>query len=178
MPLDDEFETGQLHSPVSESQLLPKDFFDILVNRYLPVVSLTYIGSLLAYAIKFGGMTGFLADLFTNKDVYWLSLYGAIWVTIPAIIWILMKGNSLLSSHADLWYKVTAGMMAATLILTLLMFPIEGGLMAHAQSFIVAVLPIHVLMYFYFVKGGMPVMYGAPLSVIGAGFMIYGFFVM
>lgn len=176
--MEDEYENVQLHSPVSEDQLLPKDFFDVLLNRYLPVVSLTYIGSLLGYATKFGGLTGFIPKLFTSSEIYWLSLYGALWVTVPAVVWILMKSSALLSAHADIWYKVTAGMMAATLIFSLILFPMESGPLAQAQNFIVAVLPVHILMYVYFVKGGMPVMFGAPLSATGIAFFIYGMFIM
>jgi hypothetical protein len=175
--MEDEYEKGQLHSPVSEDRLLPKEFFDVLFNRYLPVASLTYLGSLLGYATKFGGMN-FIAHLFTNNKIYWLSLYGAIWVSIPALVWIMMRSMSLLSDHADIWYKVTAGMMAATLILSLILFPMESGPLSHAQNFIVAVLPVHILMYIYFVKGGMPVMFGAPLSATAVAFFVYGMFIM
>ncbi|MEE3322557.1 MAG: hypothetical protein VX196_01330, partial [Pseudomonadota bacterium] len=101
-----------------------------------------------------------------------------IWVSIPAVIWLLMKSNSLLSNHADLWYKVTAGMMAATLLLSLILFPMESGLLAKAQNFIVAVLPVHVLMYIYFVKEGMPVMFGVPLSCAGVVLFCYGMFIV
>ena len=176
--MEDEFERGQLHSPISEDRLLPKDFFDVLLNRYLPVVSLTFIGTVIAYALKNGGTERFITQFMQNKNIYWLALYGAIWVSIPAVIWLLMKSNSLLSNHADLWYKVTAGMMAATLLLSLILFPMESGLLAKAQNFIVAVLPVHVLMYIYFVQEGMPVMFGVPLSCAGVVLFCYGMFIV
>ena len=69
-------------------------------------------------------------------------------------------------------------MMAATLIFSLILFPMESGPLAHAQNFIVAVLPVHILMYIYFVKGGMPVMFGAPLSATAVAFFFYGMVIM
>jgi hypothetical protein len=176
--MDDEYESIKTPSRVSSDQLLPKDFFDILFNRYLPVASLTYFGSLIGYATKFGGLSGWLGQLAHNPDIYMLSLYGAIWVSIPAMVWILMRSSAMLTCHADIWYKVTAGMMAATLILSLVLFPMENGLLAMAQDFIVAVLPVHILMYVLFVKGGMPVMYGAPVSATAIAFLIYGMFLL
>ena len=176
--MEDEFERGQLHSPVSEDQLLPKDFFDILLNRYLPIVSLTFTGTVIAYALKTNGMSAFFDTLLHDKNIYLLALYGAIWVSVPAVLWVLMKSNSLLTHHADLWYKVTAGMMAATLLLSLMLFPMESGLLAKAQNFIVAVLPVHILMYIYFVKDAMPPVFGVPLSCIGVGLFCFGMFIV
>tara|TARA_R110002124_G_scaffold287365_1_gene474231 strand:+ start:166367 stop:166897 length:531 start_codon:yes stop_codon:yes gene_type:complete len=176
--MDNEYESITSPARMSEDQLVPKDFFDILFNRYLPVASLTYLGSLIGYATKFGGLTGWIGQLARNPDIYMLSLYGAIWVSIPAMVWILMRSTAMMNCHADIWYKVTAGMMAATLILSLILFPMENGLLGMAQNFIVAVLPVHILMYILFVKGGMPVMYGAPISTTAIAFLIYGMFLL
>src|SRR5262249_2443523 len=103
-----------------KDRLLPRDFFEILTRRYLPVISLTYVSSVIGIAAEKGS---FLHDLFHDKAAYVMALYVALWVSIPAILWILLKGSHLYNHIADEWYQLCAVLMVMTLCLSFVLFP-------------------------------------------------------
>lgn len=164
-----------LERNIPEGRLLPKDFFDVIVNRYLPVLSFTYLSTLIGIALKRGGITQILC----NGGVYDVALMVSLWVSVPAVIWILVNGLSAYRSYADLWYKLIAGAMVMVLLLSFMIFPMGGnGILGAIRIFIVAALPIHFVMYFFFIKGGMPTLYSVPISAVGLTFLIYGHFLI
>ncbi len=164
-----------LERDIPEGQILPKDFFDIIINRYLPVLSFTYISSIIGIALKKGSLMAILS----NGGIYDLALCISVWVSVPAVIWILVKEMPSYSRYADAWYKITAGVMVSLLLFSYEFFPMSGGgFMGAVRVFIVAALPIHFVMYFFFVKGGMSLKYSVPLASVALTFFLYGHFLI
>ena len=99
-------------------------------------------------------------------------LMGA-WVSVPAVTWILIQGTFHMRRQADIWYKATAGLMVVTLLLSFILFP-AGALGFGVRMFMVATIPIFIVQYFFFVRGGLPARMAWPLTVAGLTFLIYG----
>ena len=159
----------------ADDRLLPRDFFEVLCNRYAPVCALTYLASLVGIALEKPASGGFLIQLALNSEVHFLAMLVAIWVSIPALLWIIIKGSIRFYGRANACYGLVAGAMALTLVLSMILFPLKGpDILRDVRIFIVAALPIHVIMYVFFVRGGMPPGYTAPLSVAGATAFVYG----
>ena len=166
MPKDDpliKFERGGM------DRLAPKGFGEILTRRYLPVLSLTYISSV----IGISGQKAHAIDyMLHDKTPYMMALFVALWVSIPAVLWIFIKGTHLYAEYADDWYKIIAGIMIVTLFLSYLLFPEVNvyGL----RIYFAATIPMLVIMYFFFVKGGLPALAAHPLTALGLTFLVYG----
>src|SRR5688572_20123723 len=88
---------------VDSDRLVPKDFAEILTRRFLPVLSLTYLSALIGIAAEKGNLFHFL---FEDKSAYTMALLVAAWVSVPAIIWIMLHENPLYNHMANLWYKI------------------------------------------------------------------------
>ena len=151
--------------------ILPKNFFDILVHRFFPVISLTYLASIVAIAVSTGD---FIQYMFMDRTAYLMGILMVIWVSGPAIVWILMAGNPLLSSVADLWYKILAGLLVVTISLSFFLFP-EAGLYGLREYFILTT-PIFILIYFVFVRDKLPLIAVYPLNALGFCALIWGAF--
>lgn len=149
--------------------LLPKHFFDIIVHRFLPVISLTYIGSILSIAFNKGE---FFRYVFFDNAAYVMALLVVLWVSGPAIIWIFLRGNPMLRHVADLWYKIIAGLMVMTIALSYFLFP-EGTLYGLRIYFLLTT-PILVLIYLLFVKGRLPSIASYPLNALGFCALLWG----
>lgn len=160
--------------PEEGERFLPNDFYDVLAHRYFPVLSLTYIASIIGIAIKVSRPeAGFFHYFFQDPYAYRMGYWVAAWVSIPAILWILIKSTFHLGNVADLWYKVTAGLMIFTLLVSLVLFPMgESGFAV--RLFMVATIPILFVQYFFFVRGGLPPTMAWPLTVAGLTFLTYG----
>lgn len=152
-----------------KDRLIPKDFFEILTRRFFPVLSLTYISSILGIAAKKGSILHFA---FEDSTAYTMSLLVVLWVSIPAIIWIILHGSPLYKDVADIWYKIIAALMIVMLLMGYILFPEINpyGL----RLYFVASMPALLIMYIFFVKGGLPAMAAHPLTAIGLSFLIYG----
>ncbi len=150
--------------------LVPKDFFEILTRRLLPVISLTYVSSVIGIAAEDG--QHFIHYLFEDKSAYLMALLVVLWVSFPAILWILLKGSHLYSHLADLWYKICAALMMILLGMSYILFP-EAG-MYGLRTYFVASVPILVVLYCFFIRGGLPPLAAHPLTALGATFLIYG----
>lgn len=151
--------------------LLPKDFWDILVHRYFPVLSLTYATTVVAIALNSGH---FIYYMFQDKQAYMAAFFVAMWVSVPAILWVLMRGSVMMAHKADNWYKITASIMSVTVLFSLVLLP---EVMIHGQdlrTYFVATIPVFILMYVFFVKGGLPREAAHMLSAIGITFLFYG----
>lgn len=149
--------------------LLPKHFYDVLMHRFFPVLSLTYVSSILGIAAEKGA---FFHYVFVEKTAYVMALFVVLWVAIPAVIWIFLKGHPVLTYVADLWYKILAGLMFVTLMLSFFLFP-EGTIYG-LRIYFAASIPVLLIMYFFFVKGGLPPAAAHPLNAIGLGALVYG----
>ncbi|MCE7887845.1 MAG: hypothetical protein DYH13_10145 [Alphaproteobacteria bacterium PRO2] len=150
-------------------RLVPKDFGEILARRFLPVLSLTYISVLIGIAAEKGSLIHYL---FEDKSAYVMALMVAAWVSVPAIIWIIVNGSPIYNHLADIWYKIVAALMTMILISSFVLFP-----EAHVYGlrvYFAATLPVLFIMYIFFVKGGLPAFAAYPLTAMGLTALIHG----
>ncbi len=163
---------GQLDLSETTERLLPREFVDILTRRYFPVLGMTYMASVIGIAAREHGTHRALETLIHQSGPYWLGLFVAAWVSIPAFVWIILKSSIAFFRQADVWYKSLAGLMAATAILGHFLFPEDffQGL----RVFFVASIPVFIVQYGLFVKGGMPWGFAWPLTLGAAGMALYG----
>ncbi|MCK5285258.1 MAG: hypothetical protein KAJ86_06710 [Alphaproteobacteria bacterium] len=153
----------------SSNNILPSDFFEILNQRFFPVLSLTYISSVLGVAAKKGD---FIQYLFYERDAYIMALFVSLWVSVPSVLWIILRGSHLFNHVADDWYKIVACIMTVVLLLSFILFP-EMNIFG-LRTYFVATIPVLFIMYLFFVKGGLPPVAAYPLSAVGFTFLIYG----
>ena len=149
--------------------LLPKDFYDILVQRFIPILSLTFISTLLGIAVQKGDLIFYL---FQDKTAYIMALFVVFWVSIPGLLWIFLKGSPLLCVLADTWYKIVSFLQVLTITLSAVLFP-EADIYGLKIYFVVTV-PLFILMYIFLVKGAMPSIAAYPLNIIGLAILFYG----
>ena len=160
--------------PEEGERFLPNNFYDIVAHRYFPVLSLTYIASVVGIAINLCNEEfGFVHYFMESPEAYRMGYWMAAWVSVPAILWILIQGTFHIRKQADIWYKATAGLMIATLLLSFLLFPM-GAVGFGLRMFMVATIPIFIVQYFFFIRGGLPARMAWPLTVAGLTFLIYG----
>lgn len=152
-----------------KDRLVPRDFFEILTQRYLPVVSLTYVSSVIGIAAQKGDLQHYIFD---DRSAYALALLVALWVSIPAVLWIFIKASHMYNHVADDWYKISAALMFITLAISYVLFP-EANVMG-LRIYFVSTIPMLVIMYCFFVKGGLPAAAAHPLSALGLTFLFYG----
>lgn len=150
-------------------RLVPKDFSEILMRRFFPVISLTYVSSVLGIAAKKGSIFHYV---FEDKSAYIMALFVAMWVSIPAIIWIFLHSIPVFKGVADIWYKIIAAIMIVILLMSYILFP-EINLYG-LRLYFVASLPALLIMYLFFVKGGLPAFAAHPLTALGLSFLIHG----
>lgn len=155
----------------TEDYILPKNFFDVLVHRFFPVISLTYLASVISIAISTGD---FIEHMFMDRMAYLMGILLVLWVSVPAIVWILMAGNPLLSHVADLWYKIIAGLFIVTISLSYFLFP-EAELYGLREYFVLSI-PIFILIYFVFVRDKLPMIAVYPLNALGFCALFWGAF--
>jgi len=155
----------------AEDQLLPEDFWDVLVHRYFPVLSLTYMTTVIGIAAK---SDEFFYFMFQSKHAYLAAFFVAMWVSVPAVVWVLMRGVSILAHKADRWYKGTAALMTVLVVSSMVLLPEFDVLGLNLRTYFAATIPVFFVMYFFFVKGGLPPKASHPLSVAGFVFFLYG----
>lgn len=153
----------------TEDHILPKDFFDILVHRFFPVISMTYIASIIGISMNKGA---FIHHLFFDNTAYMMGIFIVVWVSGPALTWIFLRGSPLFYHVADLWYKILSGLMVVTISLSYVLFP-EGDMLGLRFYFVLSV-PVFVLIYYFFVRGGLPPVAAYPLNALGVCMLIYG----
>lgn len=152
-----------------KDRLIPKDFFKILTHRFFPVISLTYISSIVGIAAKKGSIVHFV---FEDKLAHMMALLVMVWVSVPAIMWIILHSSPFFKNYADIWYKIIAAIMIVLLLMSYVLFPEINpyGL----RIYFAASMPALLIMYLFFVKGGLPAFAAHPLNIAGLSFLIYG----
>ena len=153
----------------AKDRLLPRKFIRVLTRRYFPVLSLTYISAIIGIACKKGAPQHYL---FEDQFAYAMALLPAAWVSIPAVLWIILKGSHLFSHVANLWYVITAVLMTSLLGFSYLLLPefdYHG-----ARSYLVATIPMMIILYVIFVKSALPAGVAHSLSVAGVTALLYG----
>jgi hypothetical protein len=151
-------------------RMLPRDFFDILCNRYFPVLSLTYIASVLGIALKGGNP---IVSILQDSRPYDMALWVALWVAIPAMFWIVIRNSMRYAHAADVWYQAISGLMCATLLVSFLLFP-EREIGYGLRMFFVATIPVFFIQYYFFVRNGLPALAAWPLTIAGIVAFLYG----
>ncbi len=152
-----------------EDHLIPKGFFEILFQGLFPVLSLTYLSSILGIAANKGDLSRYLLH---EKTAYEMSLFVALWVSMPAVVWIFLKSNPLLSHTADFWYRIISFLMVITITLSLFLFP-EAQIYG-LRIYLVLSIPVFVIIYLFFVKGWLPKAACYPLNALGFCALMYG----
>tara|TARA_R110002072_G_scaffold295389_2_gene466321 strand:- start:199 stop:723 length:525 start_codon:yes stop_codon:yes gene_type:complete len=153
----------------TQDYILPKDFYDILVHRLLPVISMTYIATIIGIAISKGH---FIHYMFQDRTAYIMALAVVIWVSVPAVIWILLHGSPLYRHVADIWYKILAAIMVLTVGVSFVLFP-EADIYG-MRIYMALSVPVFMIIYLFFIKGGLPAIASYPLNAIGFCALIYG----
>ncbi len=150
-------------------RLVPRDFGEILTRRFFPVLSLTYISALMGIAAEKGDFVHFI---FEDKTAYSMALFVAAWVSVPAVIWIMLQGIPTYNHLADMWYKIISGLMILILMMSFILFPEADtyGL----RIYFAATIPVFFIMYVFFVKGGLPALAAYPLTVLGITALVHG----
>lgn len=152
-----------------KDRLIPVDFFEILAQRLFPVSSLTYVASVIAIAEQKGDAMRFILQ---DKTAYIMALLVVLWVSIPAILWIFVRASHLYEEYADVWYKICVTIMILFLAMSYLLFPEADFL--ELRLYLVATIPIFLVIYLFFVKGGLPPLAAQPLTALGITFFLYG----
>ena len=150
-------------------RLLPKDFFEILMRRYFPVLGLTYASSVIGIAAHRGPLVHYI---FEDRSAYVMALLVALWVSIPAVFWMMLRNSYLYHQYADQWYKIVAAIMIVLMLMSYILFP-EINLLG-LRLYFVASIPTLLIMYLLLVKGGLPAGAAHTLSALGLAFLIYG----
>jgi len=153
----------------AKDSILPKQFIRVLTRRYFPVLSLTYVTSVIGIAFKNGDLEYYLIE---NQFAYAMALLPALWISMPAVLWMILKGSHLFNHVANLWYIITAVLMTAMLAFSYLLLP-EFDYYG-ARSYLVATIPMMIVLYFIFVKSALPAGLAHSLSAIGMTALLYG----
>ncbi len=156
----------------AEDRILPVGFFDVIVCRFLPVLSLSYLISIIGISISKGA---FFYYMLQDSTAYTMGLFVVVWVSGPAIMWALLHGSPMFRHVAKLWYKILAGIMIITIALSYVLFP-EADIYGLRVYFILSI-PIFVMIYLLFVNAMLPRILSYPLNALGFCALLYGAFV-
>ncbi len=152
-----------------EDHILPKNFFNVLVTRFLPVISLVYIASIIGIS---GNHQEFLHYLFKERSAYLMGVLVVLWASVPAVIWILLHSSPMFYHVADLWYRILAALMVITVTLGFLLFP-EADIYGLQIYFVMSV-PVFIVMDILFIRDWLPSVLAYPLNALGFCALIYG----
>ena len=154
----------------------PKDIdimqrvWKIFVRRLLPVLSLCYFAAVLG--ISFSRGKHFLFD----ETSHYMSIIIILWVSIAPVTWLFMRatlGN--FRDYANTWYFWIATCQAICGLLFFFLFPTSlGPWLWGLQSFFVASIPMHGVIYLFFMCRALPRSAAMPLNIIGLIFLVLG----
>lgn len=143
--------------------------WQIFSSRLFPVLALTYIASVMGLSLSRG--TYFLYD----KEAFFMAYVILVWVSIAPLVWITLHASNDVRHYGRVWYLWTAGSQGFCGILFYILFPdTQEQWLWGLQTFFVSSIPIHVVIYFFFMKGGLPQSAAWPLTLSGIVFMLYG----
>ncbi|MFP4314369.1 MAG: hypothetical protein ACLFR0_08595 [Alphaproteobacteria bacterium] len=150
-------------------RILPKHFAKIFFRRFLPVLALTYISTVLGMAFKKGNPEKYLLQ---DSTVYTNALFAPLWVSIPALLWIVLRGSHLFNHVANIWYWISAVIMMVTLFMSYFLFP-EAELYG-LRMYIVPTIPMSCVMYYFLVRHPLPSGIAHMLSAMGITAILFG----
>ena len=148
--------------------LLPKDFLNVLVCRFFPVMSIIFLTSIFCIAVS---SENFKQFLFYDNTAYIEGLLVVLWCAGPAVVWVLLGANPLFWNIANLWYKILAGLMQFTICMSYFMFPEME--MYGMRTYLILSLPAFFLIYYLFVVDPLPLEVVYPLNALGACALIW-----
>ncbi len=149
--------------------ILPIDFYDILIRRFIPILSLIYVASIFGVALDKGN---FVRYALMDKSVYITALYVLVWFSIPALLWVFLRGSIMFCHIAEAWYKAISIIQIILITVIALLFP-ETDIYGMKVYFIETV-PVFLFMYFFMVRGEMPKSFAYGLSILGLTALFYG----
>lgn len=155
----------------ARDHILPKDFFDVVVHRFFPVLSITYLSSIFVIALGVGKIA-FLKYVFLDSTAYMMALLVVLWVAGPSFVWVLVRSHPLMSSVAELWYKVLSGLMILIILLSFFLFP-EGHMYGMRIYFALSI-PVFVMIYYILIKDRLPYLMSYPLNAAGFCAFVWG----
>lgn len=153
----------------AKDYILPKDFFHVIVHRFFPVLSMTYIASVILIAISLGNVVQYL---FQDRTAYFMAFLVVLWVSVPAVIWVLVRSHPLLGNVADMWYQVLSGLMFLVIVLSFFIFP-ESEMFGMRIYFALSV-PVFLFIYFFLIKDRLPLVASYPLNAAGFCTLVWG----
>ena len=153
----------------SPDHLLPLDFYNILVERLIPLLGLTYAFSFILMALDRGD---FLFYAFQDKTAYIMSLFVLVWISIPALLWVFLRGSIMFCHIAETWYKAISIVQVILTTLLAVLFP-EADVYG-MKVFFIEVPVLFLLMYFFMVRGQLPLKFAHVFSFLGLAFLLYG----
>lgn len=149
--------------------ILPIDFYNVLVERFIPLLGLCYVVSVLGMAYDRGD---FLFYGFLDKTAYIMSLFVLVWISVPAILWIFLRGSIMFCHIAEMWYKIISILQVVLTTMVAILFPEADVYGLKVFFFLIPV--AFLLMYFFMVRGQLPLQAAYALSVTGLLFLFYG----
>lgn len=149
--------------------ILPIDFYDILIRRFIPILSLIYVASIFGVALDKGNVVRYV---FMDKSVYITALFVLVWFSVPALLWVFLRGSIMFCHIAEAWYKAISIVQIVLITLIAVLFP-EADIYGMKVYFIETV-PIFLFMYFFMVRGEMPRHFAFSLSILGLSALFYG----
>lgn len=156
----------------TSDKLLMKELWEVMTHRYLPVLSMTYLACVIGVSAQIYGIENTFNTILTSQTPYVIATIISLWVSGPALLWIILKTNDFSAHRANFWYKASAITMSILLALSYFLFPeIERF---GVRPYMVATIPVFVILYLFFIKGGLPSFAAHPLSVLGLTFVLYG----
>ncbi len=156
----------------TEDHILPRDFYSTIFMRFLPVLSLTYIASIIGIALSKGD---FQYNIREDHTAYLMALALAAWVSVPSIIWILLRGSPLFAHVADQWYQALAAVMVLTILVSFILFP-EANIYG-MRIYLVSSIPAFIMIYLLFVKSWLPNIVAYGFNFMGICALLFGAFV-
>ncbi|MFP4098356.1 MAG: hypothetical protein ACLFU1_06180 [Alphaproteobacteria bacterium] len=154
----------------NSDHLLPHNFFIIMVRRFFPVMCVILLTSAFCIAVSKGDLMRYM--LYDNTAFY-RGVLVSLWCGFPAFIWILLASNPMFVHTANLSYKILAGLLQFTILLSYLLFPemeIYG-----MRSYLILSCPAFFLIYYLFVVDPIPLEVVYPLNALGVCALIWMF---
>lgn len=148
--------------------ILPKNFFEILVQRFCPVISLIYIISIIGIALN---MDKPFHHVFFDNTAYVRGIVLVLSCSGPAIIWILLNAHPMASHYANLWYKIISGLLVLTIALSYFLFPETQ--MYSMRAYLILSIPAFLLMYYLLVIDPIPLGFVYPVNALGVCAIIW-----
>ncbi len=152
-----------------EDRILPKGFFNMLVKRFIPVISLVFVASIIGIA---GNKQEFLYYLFQNSRAYLMGVFVVLWASGPAIIWIFLQSSTMFYHVANIWYRILAALMVVTVSLGFVLFP-EADIYGLRIYFVISI-PVFIVIDILFIRNWLPPIAAYPLNALGFCALIYG----